>query len=120
MLYRIHSSPPIFSVGTIRIRSRDEQGIYSVYDIEDLINIIIPHFEKYILLTKKRADYLLFKQVIAIMKNKEHLTIEGLIKIVSIRASMNKGLSEILYTNFPDVVPVEIPRVELPKTIDPN
>jgi len=55
---------------------------------------------------------LLFKQVIAIMKNKEHLTIEGLIKIVSIRASMNRGLSEILHTNFPDVVPVVRPLVD--------
>jgi hypothetical protein len=34
--------------------------------------------------------------VIEIIKCKEHLTIEGLQKIVAIRASMNKGLSEEL------------------------
>ena len=31
-----------------------------------------------------------------IMKRKEHLTIEGLHKIIAIRASMNRGLSEKL------------------------
>ena len=54
------------------------------------------------------------------MKNKEHLTIEGLIKIVNIRTSMNRGLSEILHTNFPDVVPVAIPLVENKTIEDPN
>jgi len=54
-----------FSVGTIRIRGRDGQGIYSKYDLEELTNVIIPHFDKYPLLTQKRADYLLFKQVVA-------------------------------------------------------
>lgn len=33
---------------------------------------------------------------------------------------MNLGLSDKLQVAFPDVVPVERPRVELPKTIDPN
>ena len=62
----------------------------------------------------------MFKQVIAIMKNKEHHTIEGLIKIVSIRASMNWGLSKILHTNFPDVVPVVRQLVENKTIEDPN
>ena len=72
LLHRIQS---FFSVGTIRIHKRDGHGIYSVDGLHNLINVIIPHYDEYPLLTKKRADYLLFKQVIAIMKNKEHLTI---------------------------------------------
>ena len=55
-----------------------------------------------------------------IMKRKEHLTQEGLIKILSIKASMNRGLSEKLKSDFRDVVPVERPLVELPQTIDLN
>jgi hypothetical protein len=54
------------------------------------------------------------------MDQGEHLTIEGLHKIVSIRASMNKGLSDVLKTDFPDIQPVERPKLELPKNIDPN
>jgi hypothetical protein len=39
------------------------------------------------------------------MNTREHLTMEGLAKIVNIKASMNKGLSEQLKEQFLDVVP---------------
>jgi len=52
-------------------------------------------------------------------KKKEHLTIEGLHKIVAIRASMNRGLSDKLKSAFPNVVTVPRSIVELPPTIDP-
>ena len=45
------------------------------------------------------------------LKNKEHLTKEGLDQIVSIRASSNKGLSNNLKNAFPDVLPVDRPLV---------
>lgn len=54
------------------------------------------------------------------MKNKEHLTLEGLLGIVALKASMNLGLSDKLILAFPDVVPMKRPEVELPLTIDPN
>ena len=38
--------------------------LYTVNSIKDIINVIIPHFDKYPLLTKKRADYLLFKATV--------------------------------------------------------
>ena len=40
------------------------------------------HFYKYTLLTKKRADFILFKTIIILMSKKEHLQIEGLKKII--------------------------------------
>ena len=54
------------------------------------------------------------------MLNKEHLTKDGLTKIVAIKASMNRGLSEELKLAFPDVVPVVRPLVENKKISDPN
>ena len=36
-----------------------------------------------------------------IMQRGEHLTIEGLQKIVNIRASLNKGLTTVLENRFP-------------------
>ena len=54
------------------------------------------------------------------IKRKEHLTKEGLLKIVAIRASMNRGLSEKLLEAFPSVVTVERPLHKLPQTIDPH
>jgi hypothetical protein len=46
------------------------------------------------------------------MQRGEHLTIEGLQKIINIRASINKGLSPLLKEAFPNSV--AIPRPPLP------
>ena len=90
-----------------------------VQSIKEL-KVILEHFYKFPLISKKRADFLLLMQVIEIMERGEHLTIEGLHKIVAIKASMNWGLSDKLKVAFPDVVPVERPLVELPQKIDPH
>ncbi|CAF3467965.1 unnamed protein product [Fusarium graminearum] len=44
------------------------------------LQIITDHFDSYPLISQKRADYLLFKQAIAIIKNKEHLSLKGILK----------------------------------------
>ena len=60
-------------------------GIQSLKEFETVIN----HFHKFPLITKKRADFELLKRVYIKMKRKEHLTLEGLHKIVALKASMN-------------------------------
>ncbi len=77
-------------LGNITSR-RNGSCVYSVQSIKDLA-VIIDHFDKYPLITKKGADYLLFKMAVNLIQNKEHLTMVGLRKIVAIRASMNWGL----------------------------
>lgn len=47
-------------------------------------------------MTKNKADFLLFVSAVNIIKQGDHLTNKGLTKIVSIKASMNKGLSDKL------------------------
>ena len=59
-----------------------------VESIKDL-PLIIDHFDKYSLITQKRADFELFKRVVDIMDRKGHLTSDGLQEIVNIRASIN-------------------------------
>ena len=54
------------------------------------------------------------------MSCREHLTIEGLRKIVAIKASMNLGLSEELKKAFPDIIPFSRSLVKVPNTFDPN
>nr|YP_009262021.1 LAGLIDADG endonuclease [Chrysoporthe austroafricana]AMX22096.1 LAGLIDADG endonuclease [Chrysoporthe austroafricana] len=81
---------------------------FRVSTLNDIINIIIPHFDNYPLITKKSTDYILFKQIALLMLNKEHNNTEGLQKIVSIRASLNRGLPLKLKEAFPDIIPVEI------------
>jgi hypothetical protein len=72
------------------------------------------------LLTQKRADFLLFKQVIDLMLHKEHLTSKGLLDIVSLKASLNLGLSDVLKEAFPDTIPKDRPEVELKAIEDPQ
>nr|QCW06905.1 hypothetical protein [Drechslerella brochopaga] len=54
------------------------------------------------------------------LKNKEHLTQEGLKQIVSIRASSNNGLSNELKIAFPDIVPVQRPLIVNQEIKDPD
>lgn len=82
-----------------------------VQSINDL-KIIINHFDKYPLRTKKFADYKLFKQAFNLILDKEHLTMDGLNKIVAIKASMNNGLSAHIKVAFPGITSVKRPEVE--------
>ena len=96
---------------------------YIVTSKKDL-KIIIDHFEKYSLLTKKQADFELFKRAVEIMERKEHLTLEGAQKIVGLRDVMNKGLTSIkgaeLKLALPFVDYVQRPLVIDPEIKDPN
>lgn len=107
------------TVGSISVRGRDDCVVYSVTSISELTHVIIPHFESYPLISQKRADFLLFKLVVELINNKEHLTREGLAKIISLRASINKGLTLELSRAFPNVTPVERPVVDISENIDP-
>ena len=75
-------------------------------------NVLFKHFDKFGLITQKRADYELFKEVFKLTELKEHLTEDGLQKIIAIKASMNWGLSEELKKAFPNVVPVVRPLIK--------
>jgi hypothetical protein len=84
------------------------------------ISILIDHFDKYPLLTQKFADYLLFKSAYDLLKKKEHLTLEGLHKLLAIKAVTNNGLPEVLKETFPNITPIERPSVFDSKIPDPN
>jgi hypothetical protein len=87
--------------------------------MKGLTNVIIPHFDKYPLLTQKRADFLLFKSIVELINKKEHLNMEGLRKILSIKASINRGLSLELTQSFPNIIPVYRPVVEAREICNP-
>ena len=92
------------------ISKSDNMVFYSVSSLKDLSNIIIPHFSKYPLLTQKAADFLLFKDIVKIMTNKGHLSIEGFKQIINIKASMNFGtISESIMSMFSSIEPVKRP-----------
>lgn len=82
---------------------------FRVSTLKEIINVIIPHFDSYSLKTQKYSDYILFKQIVLLMLDKEHNTLEGVQKIVNIKASLNLGLSKDLKEAFPKAIPVKRP-----------
>lgn len=107
-------------IGTINSRKSDGSYHYVVNNIKEIKDILIPHFENYPLITQKRADFLLFKSIVELIIDKEHLSITGVEKIVGLKVYLNKGLSEDLKATFPHVIPVPRPQVEYPQISHPN
>lgn len=106
-----------FNTGSIFYMGKDA----SQYRVESLkgLEYIINHFDKYPLKTKKQVDYNLFKLAYNLIKNKDHTTKEGLLKLVALKANMNKGLKDEMLIAFPDIVPHLIPETSLNKNIEP-
>jgi hypothetical protein len=100
-------------------RIRDFFGVGSItnngYSIHYLVRsvselkIIIKHFDRYPLLSKKYADFILFKSVFNLVKDRDYSP-ENILKVVAIKASINKGLSDQLKKEFSDLVPVLRPQ----------
>lgn len=107
-----------FGVGKIYKHGKDSIE-FRVSGLKNL-SVIINHFDKYPLITQKLADYLLFKQAVKLVHEKVHLTKEGLLKVVSLKASLNLGLSEQLKESFPNVIPVIRPLVKFTGVKDLN
>ncbi len=107
-----------FGVGSITKHGSSSLQ-YTVKSLKNL-SVIISHFDKYPLISQKWADYELFKLAVSLLKNKEHLTKEGFNKIISIKASMNLGLSDELKLAFPDIHPASRPLLLDRGVIDPN
>ena len=93
-------------IGLVSKPNNNYTVVFRVHFIKDITNVIIPHFDNYPLLTKKYSDYMLFKNVINLMLEKQHSNLEGIQKIINTRASMNGGLSDQLKKAFPDTIPV--------------
>ena len=69
-----------FTVGTIikRVKNGNPSVIYSVQSIKALKEVIIPHFDKYDLLTQKREDFRMFSLAVDMLYNGQHKTEESL------------------------------------------
>lgn len=107
-----------FGLGNIIKHGKDSLS-YRVSSIDNLNRVILPHFDNYPLISQKKADYILFKQIVYLMNGKEHLTVQGLKKIIAIRASLNLGLSEELKMAFPCIVAVNRPLIQNSLIPDP-
>src|SRR3989344_1593516 len=100
-------------VGGIYINRRHDnhkEDLYrfSVTRREDLLNVIIPFFEKYQLRTAKKQDFLLFAKIVKLMAKGYHRTKDGVIAIALLSERMNhrksrSNLIRILRDQTPSV-----------------
>lgn len=103
-----------------KIYTRNTSVDYVVRSLDEITKIIIPHFNKYPLLTQKQSDFLLWKTIAELMNKGEHLTEDGLVKIINLKASLNKGLSNNLKLYFPNVIGIERSIINPPININYN
>ncbi len=78
--------------GSLRERKDDGVWYYEVTNFDAIQNNLIPFFNRFNFLSaKKKRDFSKFKQIAKLIENKDHLTIEGILKILEIRREMNDG-----------------------------
>jgi hypothetical protein len=78
-----------FGCGSIRPDRSDKTLKWETRRLEDILESVIPHFERYPLLSGKRIDFECFAKVCQAMAAGEHRTRSGLISIVELAAGMN-------------------------------
>jgi hypothetical protein len=69
---------------------REPMYRYVVRRFRDLDEIIVPFFERYPLLTSKRENFGKFVDVLKLMKQRRHLSTDGLLEIARIVETMNR------------------------------
>ena len=64
---------------------------FQITKFTEIIDTIIPFFDKYPLQGQKALDFEDFKRVSDIMKTNSHLTVEGFNEVLKIKERMNKN-----------------------------
>lgn len=93
---------------------------YTVGSVKGLVKYIIPHFDKYPLVTQKFQDFRLFKEIVLVLQKGEHNTLPGLLKLFSLKVNLNKGLPTVVKDKFPDILPTILPEFKVPSSFNPN
>ena len=88
----LHALKAYFGCGVVR-RNNGDRMAYRVRGHEHLSKNIVPFFEKHLLKSRKRVDFIKFREIVNLMSRGEHLTRDGVEKIRAIAQEMNrKGL----------------------------
>ena len=88
----LHGLKAYFECGVVR-KNHGTRLAYRVRGQANLLQKILPFFEKHQLKTKKRVDFAKFRKVVLMIEKGEHLSLEGLEKIRQIKATMNSTKS---------------------------
>jgi hypothetical protein len=77
--------------GCIRPDRSDKTLKFEVRNLKNLVETVIPHFQRFPLLSSKQADFALFSDICQRMKRGEHRTPEGFRLIVETATRMNSS-----------------------------
>ena len=80
-----------FGCGTIRPDRSDQTLKYEVRSVNDLVEYVVPHFEKYPLLSAKQRDFEKFAIICRWMYEGRHLIRDGFNRIVDLAFAMNSS-----------------------------
>lgn len=119
----LHDLKSFFGIGKVSIRKYKNVASYSVTKNSDLINVIIPHFTNFPLQTQKRVDFEIWTKIVNLFMNKEHLSEEGFLKVLSLKSILNRGLTKATKENKNiDVMerPLHLVNYDKFKSIDPH
>ena len=79
----------LFGCGSIRPDRSDRTLKWETRRLEDLLERVVPHFERHPLLSGKRHDFARFASVCRLMAGGAHRTTSGLAEIVELVREMN-------------------------------
>jgi len=85
----LHALQAYFGCGSIRPDRSDKTLKWETRRLEDLLGCVIPHFERYPLLSGKQLDFERFSAVCHLQATGAHRNRAGLIEIVELARGMN-------------------------------
>lgn len=80
-----------FGCGAIRYSRNDDTWKYETRNLNELLTKVIPFFQKNLLKTNKKNDFVLFCDCCFLMKNNQHLNKKGLRAILQKAYQMNSA-----------------------------
>lgn len=86
----LHALKEFFGAGVVRV-NHDDRYELRIRKLDVLRKTVVPFFKKHPLQTQKKFDFQKFTKVLDLMNRQEHLTQEGLIKIIDISSKMNRA-----------------------------
>jgi hypothetical protein len=96
-----------FGCGGIRPDRSDKTLKYEVRSLKDLVNIIIPHFLEFPMLSSKQDTFLSFRKVCELLSNIEILDKETIAKILLLSEGMNpSGKRKYILSENKDIVSI--------------
>ena len=97
--------------GIIKVRKNDDLHSFDVTSPKEIIEKVIPFFQKYPVLSEsKKRNFAIFCKIAALMNKGEHRNLSGLKKILEYREKLNQGKGRTRKYSIDDVFPKENPQ----------